>query len=74
MAVVQIDLGDAAQTARIIDAFAAEDGWTPDLGITKAVFAKRQLIRYIKDKVKSHEMRLVAAAARADVDSNVNPT
>jgi hypothetical protein len=51
----------------VVDAFATKFGWTTDLGITKANFAKKKVADYIKaiyieekDKA-SHSIRLQQA-------------
>jgi hypothetical protein len=49
---------------RVRDAFAAVYGWTAELGITKAEFARRQIARYAKDVVRDYEASQAAETAR----------
>lgn len=69
--VISIDIPDAAVT-RIRDAFAAELGWSSELGVTKAVFTKQQLIEYIKQVTRSYEANIAANSARVAVETEVN--
>lgn len=52
---------------RIIDAFAAVYGWTSESGVTKAQFVKQQIVRFIKDTVRSYERRVAQEAATVNV-------
>lgn len=69
MATINLDIPDAAMP-RIVDAFAVHYGWHPDLGVTKAVFAKRQLIEHLRLIVLTVEGSAAdrqASAARAAI-------
>lgn len=57
---------------RIIDAFAAEFGWTTESGLTKAQFTKQQVIEYIKQVTRNYEANLAASTARNTVNTDVN--
>jgi len=63
---------------RVLDAFAATFGYDPGLGVTKAQFAKQQVVEFIKETVKSHEANGAAEVARGlarqAVDSEVDVT
>ena len=83
MAIVSLDLGNAAQTNRIVNAIATTFGW-PALvdGLpnpeTKQAFAKRMVISWIKSHVRDQEAAVASKAAfdtaAADVETNVTIT
>lgn len=70
------------QIQRVIDAFAAEfgyqstitnaDGTTSPNPVTKAQFAKQQLIAYIKQITRNYEANQAAATARQSKETEVN--
>ena len=62
MASIQIDIPDA-QANRVLDAFATRYGWTDQLGVTKAEFAKAQVAKMIRETVKQEEVRQAQLAA-----------
>lgn len=74
MATITIDTGNAAQTNRIVDAFAAVynyqtnipdgSGGTIPNPENKNQFAKRLIARYVKDVLKGFEANAAADAAR----------
>lgn len=65
MAQVTITIPNAV-AQRVLDAFAAQYGWTPGSGQTLDVFFKDQLARYIRAVVVEAESSAAAmAAARA---------
>lgn len=70
MAQIVITIPDAA-LQRVIDALCARGNWTPDLGITKAAYAKQQLALIVKSITFQHErqqaMADVAPPAQVDV-------
>lgn len=70
MANISITIPDDKVT-RVREAFASEYGWTSDLEVTKAEFAKQQIIKFIKNTVKNNEGNLSAGAARQVVESDV---
>lgn len=57
---------------RILDAFAAEFGWTTESGVTKAQFTKAQVIEYIKQVTRNFEANVAANTARQSVNTDVN--
>lgn len=70
MATITITIPDD-KVARVREAFVAEYGWTPELGVTKAEFAKQQIIKLIKQVVKDSEGNHSANQARSTVDNDV---
>jgi hypothetical protein len=58
-----------AQDQRIIDALCLDGGWTPEMGVTKAAFAKEQIAAMVRQKVVEVE----TAAARRAVTPPVPP-
>lgn len=71
MATIQITIPDD-KADRIREAFAAEFGWTPELGITKTAFTKQQVVSYIKQVTRNYEGNLAAGSARSTVENDVN--
>jgi hypothetical protein len=70
MANITIVIPDA-QVQRALEAFANVYGWTPELGVTKAAFAKAQVAEFVKSTTLSYE-RQKAAAALVDTAIDVN--
>lgn len=54
MARLTIDFPDAV-ASRVLDAYAALNGWTAASGLTKAQFLKADISAKIKDAVKRYE-------------------
>ena len=78
MATISITI-PAGVLNRVLDAVAAECGWVnEEISGTKAVFAKAQVIKWVKGLVKNYESRTASNAARASaieaVDDEVNIT
>lgn len=61
MAAITINIPDA-QVARVLEAFTEPFGWTPELGVTKAAFAKQQLAAYVREVTLSFERQKKMAA------------
>lgn len=70
MAQITIDIPND-KVNRILDAFAAEFGWTADSGVTKAVFTKHQVISYVKQVTKNFEANTAAGTARKAIDDEI---
>lgn len=77
MAQMIINIPDV-QSNRVMNAIAIKYGWTSESGMTKPVFAKDQLIQFIKRTVKDVEGDSQAQSLRdsinSDVDSNLSLT
>lgn len=71
MATITIEIPDSAQT-RIRDAFAAQYGWTAEMGITKAAFAKAKLAEHVKSVVVSYEGAIAINEARKTKEDEIN--
>ena len=69
MAQITLDI-PAAQVNRVLDAIAANNGYTAADG-TKAAFAKQWLVQMIKDQIRSYEAQQLITANNSDVDGNV---
>lgn len=69
--VITITIPDAA-AGRIVDAFAAEFNWNSGMGVTKAQFAKQQIIEFAKQVTRNYEGNIEASEARANVESEIN--
>lgn len=74
MASITITIPDAV-APRVLDAVASRYGWAPDLGVTKAQFAKSILVNLLKESVKLHEGNIASRQAtdtsNAQVDSDI---
>lgn len=64
MAAFTINIPDD-RAARVVDAFAANYGWTAQLGVSKARFAREKIREFILDNVRAYEAAQAAEAARA---------
>jgi hypothetical protein len=68
MAQITITIPDNV-VSEVLDAFADKYGWTPEMGITKANFARKKVADYIKATYieykdsQSHTVRLEQAEA-----------
>lgn len=71
MAVLSITVNDNI-ASRVNDAFAAEFGWSADLGMTKGQFTKSKVIEYIKQVTRNYEANIAANTARQTKDTEVN--
>lgn len=71
MAIVSFDIPTAAVN-RVNDAFAAEFGWTAELGLTKAQFTKSKVIEYVKQVTRNYEANIAASQARTTVNSEID--
>lgn len=73
MAQITITIPDAV-LARVLDAFAAR-GYDAAGGLTKAQFAKQQVVGFIRGVVRSHEVeqaiQSAAAQASATADADI---
>ena len=56
---------------RVLNAFANQNGWTPELGVTKLTFFKQQIIKHVKQTVKNDEGNTAAGIARNTVETDV---
>lgn len=54
------------------DSFAEEFGWTSELGVTKTVFLKAQLIEYVRQVVRNNMGNKAAGTARKSSDDSIN--
>jgi hypothetical protein len=72
MASIQLNIPDA-QAQRVLDAVADRFGWTPELGVTKAAFAKQQVAEWLKRLVVEYERRVAIDAAIASVQPPAPP-
>lgn len=81
MAQIIIDVPNAADVTRALDAFAATFGWQPTISQggsqvanpeTKAAFAKRQTAIWIKSIVSAYESQLAASSARTTAEASAN--
>jgi len=74
MAQLTIDI-PAGVTSRVLDAIAYEYNYDALIDGTKAAFAKKQVIEFLKRTVKDHEGSGAVRAARStvisDVDTNI---
>lgn len=68
MASVTIQYPDSEQ-ARVIEALCIDGGWTPELGVTKGAFAKQQVARLVRERVREVE----TAQARHNALASVVP-
>ncbi len=60
--------------ARVIDAVAAYYGWTAETGLTKAAFAKGQLVNFLKQIVWKMELQnAVKTAERSAEGGFIDP-
>lgn len=77
MAQITIDI-PAGVTNRVLDAFASEYRYNVDTDGTKASFAKKQIIEFIKRTVRDSEisanLKSSAQIIRADVESGLGLT
>jgi len=71
MAQIMLNIPDD-KAPRILDAFAATYGWTPEMGVTKTVFAKQQLVNFIKNTVKESEGNYQASQVRNTVNTDID--
>lgn len=72
MATIPLVIPDA-QLSRVVDAFASEYGWTQESGLTKAQFAKKQIVEYTKGVVRAYEIRLAERTARETAEATAPP-
>lgn len=70
MAQINLTIPDTAIN-RILDGFANEYGWTSDLGVTKAQFAKARIIDFIKHVVKTNEGRTQSQAIQNTINAEL---
>jgi len=70
MAVITFTIPDPA-VPRVLDAFADVYVWTTDTVMTKAEFARFQVIQFVKRTVVESEQGAVRAAATADLVTEV---
>lgn len=63
MAEITINVPDAV-VPRVLDAFADEFGYDPEIDGTKAAFAKQRLASYVKQIVVNHEAETAARQAQ----------
>ena len=68
MPLITISLPDAALT-RVKNAFASAYEWDPASGETKADFAKRQVILFMKGVVRGQEVNVAADNARTQAET-----
>lgn len=61
--IISINIPNENDTA-LMQAYCAQLGWHSGLGVTRAVFAKQQIIKHIKDTARVHEMQAAAEAAK----------
>lgn len=71
MASINITIPDAV-APRVLDAMAAQYGWTAESGLTKAQFAKSIIVKMLKDVVRAHEGTLAAQAATESSNQQVD--
>lgn len=71
MAVITITIDDA-QFDRVVNAFSMAYNYSPTLGITKAQFAKRQVIAYVRSVVRAVEEQPAVQSAQSSVTAGVN--
>lgn len=72
MAQITLDIPAGAQTTRVLDAICALHGYNAATDGTKAAFAKKVVIRWVKEEVRRYEVRLAADAAVATASSGVD--
>ena len=72
MATISITIPDAV-VSDVLDAFANTFGWTVDLGLTKAQFAKQITAKYIKSVYISYTAELAATIAREAQYTGLGP-
>ena len=70
MATVTLTIPDAAMP-RITEAFASTYGWNAQMGVTKAAFAKDQVIQFVKRTVVEAETRAAKQAAAASLGTEL---
>jgi hypothetical protein len=71
MAVISLNIPDAS-ISRVVDAFAHMGGWNANMGLTKAQFAKAQLIAHMRATVVESETRISSDAAAAARQAAIN--
>lgn len=60
-----LDIPTDNALTRVVNALCTDAGWTPELGVTKAKFAKKVAADMIRDRVQAVETRLALEAAAA---------
>ena len=77
MAEIKIIIPDS-KLQRVIDDICGALNYTGDKGETKAQYAKRMIIKYVKDTMKNYESQqaanVVIDTAMIDVENNINIT
>jgi hypothetical protein len=68
MATISLQIPDAV-LPRVIDALCADGEWTSASPLTRAQFARQQIITYVRSVVRQHEARIAREAAAAEADA-----
>ena len=69
---ITISIPAGIATSRVLDAIAAVKGYKPATDGTKAQFAKKQIILWAKDIVRSYEGSAAGAAAQRAASAAVD--
>lgn len=70
MAQITINIPDD-KISRVTDAYSLWFGWSEETGLTKAQFTKRQIIKQIKQTVKTVEGDNAANAQRVAIETDI---
>ena len=58
-----LEIPDGMVQAIVVD-FTDFHGWNPELGVPRPAYAKEQIIKFIKESVKTHRARRAIAMAK----------